>query len=722
MSQKKLPPTKIPPRVPPTNLTGGQGSSSTIVTTLPPLILPSKSSVSNPSLISGSKNQTRPQPIPITNPKFNNLPTPVSFNCPTRPSGNAYQATSGGSSSSISSSGSSSNLPNKKIPSISSISSKPPTIFTTPSTATIFSTPSIKPIPPKKTQSAIQSVNQSTSKTSTSKTSTSRTGSQSTSQSASQTIQPPKSKIKQPTPKGRFSALDFVLEGELGKGAYGTVYLAETPNKEASSPANIKIAVKILSTDTNMGIFSIPEIDIMSRLVHPNLMPSFGLAVVNYEVKQSKPTRGRKSKASNSSLSPDQIAIKMPLAHSDLEKYLGCNRLGFSEKIKLMHDCALGLQFLHANSILNLDLKPENILIFIDQNGKSYARLTDFGLSIFSNRKGERVFDRELITITYRPPEAILEPNKYSVKSDIWSLGLVFLNILINDCTIFSDPDIVYQEILAKFESRYRKRTIENYLAPISASVAEKKVLVDLIYDMLSLNEVNRPGMNEVLGNSIFSSIPKSTIIPHLNQPQITKHNRDSLLFYRGVDAIFEASRIVKVKVETTFLAADIFQRSIPNISQETGNHESDLNNVMLASLTSFWIALKMIEDVDISAPQIVELSGKSFQVSDVIQMEQGIVSNFQGRIYRPYLYTRTCCIQGLLDGFEMLRKYKTYPNINTTEWSNRYGSAKGPEKMFGIDENDKFDVFYAQTTYFKEKSLHPGDYVKELYGRERGV
>ncbi|KAG6590016.1 Mitogen-activated protein kinase kinase 2, partial [Cucurbita argyrosperma subsp. sororia] len=81
-----------------------------------------------------------------------------------------------------------------------------------------------------------------------------------------------------------------------------------------------------------------------------------------------------------------------------------------------------GLSYLHhERHIIHRDLKPSNLLI----NHRGEVKITDFGVSaIMASTYGEA--NTFVGTYNYMSPERIIG-EKYDNKSDIWSLGLIFL-------------------------------------------------------------------------------------------------------------------------------------------------------------------------------------------------------------------------------------------------------------------------------------------------------
>jgi hypothetical protein len=90
------------------------------------------------------------------------------------------------------------------------------------------------------------------------------------------------------------------------------------------------------------------------------------------------------------------------------------------------------LQILHALSaahdaeLVHGGIKPENIVI----DGAGNAKLTDFGMSSVVERDSSNQVYVGVGTVAYMSPEQFRDPNAASVVSDIYSLGIMFYEML----------------------------------------------------------------------------------------------------------------------------------------------------------------------------------------------------------------------------------------------------------------------------------------------------
>ncbi|KAI0838812.1 kinase-like protein [Hypoxylon sp. FL0890] len=79
------------------------------------------------------------------------------------------------------------------------------------------------------------------------------------------------------------------------------------------------------------------------------------------------------------------------------------------------------------------DIKAENILVFRSQNGKANLVLSDFGLgSVHHDISKSNIPNKEVsATPCFRPPECDMKDGRISRAFDVWTLGCLFLDLLI---------------------------------------------------------------------------------------------------------------------------------------------------------------------------------------------------------------------------------------------------------------------------------------------------
>jgi len=91
-----------------------------------------------------------------------------------------------------------------------------------------------------------------------------------------------------------------------------------------------------------------------------------------------------------------------------------------------MLDSSLGIAHLHDNCIVHRDIAARNMLL---KGGR--IKVTDFGMSREKESKGEsaRHTQNSVGPLKFMAPESLSE-QVYSYKSDVWSTGILFWEIL----------------------------------------------------------------------------------------------------------------------------------------------------------------------------------------------------------------------------------------------------------------------------------------------------
>ncbi|XP_034551812.1 mitogen-activated protein kinase kinase kinase NPK1-like [Notolabrus celidotus] len=98
-------------------------------------------------------------------------------------------------------------------------------------------------------------------------------------------------------------------------------------------------------------------------------------------------------------------------------------------------DLSMAVEYIHSQSIIHQDIKPANVMV---HHPSKKAVLTDWGLAYIRDtvmlRKGSR-FTTEAVgptggTYLYMAPECLLNFEEASWQTDMWSLGVTFLELL----------------------------------------------------------------------------------------------------------------------------------------------------------------------------------------------------------------------------------------------------------------------------------------------------
>ena len=119
----------------------------------------------------------------------------------------------------------------------------------------------------------------------------------------------------------------------------------------------------------------------------------------------------------------------MEAAKENLREYLERNKdhLSTDRQMAICSGMAEGLSFLHARAepIVHRDLKPENVLVWEDGT----VKIADFGQSKLLDHPQNYMRTTQPGTVAYMPPEALRKNPRYTSKLDVFSLGVVMLEV-----------------------------------------------------------------------------------------------------------------------------------------------------------------------------------------------------------------------------------------------------------------------------------------------------
>jgi tRNA A-37 threonylcarbamoyl transferase component Bud32 len=242
---------------------------------------------------------------------------------------------------------------------------------------------------------------------------------------------------------GRFPQLE-ILE-LIGQGGMGAVYKARQPGLDRF------VAVKILppqiGRDPAFAERFAREARALARLSHPHIVAvyDFGLAGELYYFLMEY---------------VDGVNLRQLLRERKLQP---------PEALKIVPQICEALQFAHDEGIVHRDIKPENILL--DKKGR--VKIADFGLAKLLGRTGTDYLltgsQQVMGTLHYMAPEQMGRPLEVDHRADIFSLGVVFYEMLTGELPVgrFEPPsrrvqvdvrldEIVLRALENKPEQRYQ--------------------------------------------------------------------------------------------------------------------------------------------------------------------------------------------------------------------------------------------------------------------------
>ena len=325
------------------------------------------------------------------------------------------------------------------------------------------------------------------------------------------------------------SDLEFPIDNVLGMGAFGKVVLATV--KETGE----KVAIKKVFQDRR---YKNRELPIMQELHHPNIV----------ELKSYFCTKAEKCNEDEFFL--NCIMEYVPETLSDLITENIKNHKKF-DKITLkiyVYQMLKCIGYLHSLGICHRDIKPENILIDPSDNT---LKLCDFGCAKHLVKTESNI--AYICSRFYRPPELVIGATKYTTQVDVWSMGCVIAELVL-DRPIFpgksaSDQLMVIINILGTPTSEearvmnYRFRGVSRLpkikAKPWSEVFKDKiddELFIDLVSKLLVYEPLKRLSPYEALCHPFFDELKNGDI-------QIPKH----LFEFKQCEIDFDKENIDKL-------------------------------------------------------------------------------------------------------------------------------------------------------------------------------
>src|SRR5438128_11619897 len=204
----------------------------------------------------------------------------------------------------------------------------------------------------------------------------------------------------------------------LGQGGMGAVYKARQPKLDRL------IAVKILppevARDPAFAERFMREARLLARLNHPNIVAIYDFGEVD-----------------------GLFYFSMEFVDgNNVRQLLESNELPATLALKIVPQVCDALQYAHEEAIMHRDIKPENILL--DRKGR--VKIADFGLAkiLGTNPEAARLTAEGQIMGTphYMAPEQLERPLAVDHRADIYSLGVVFYEMLTGELPLgrFAPP------------------------------------------------------------------------------------------------------------------------------------------------------------------------------------------------------------------------------------------------------------------------------------------
>jgi len=320
---------------------------------------------------------------------------------------------------------------------------------------------------------------------------------------------------------------DYSIIKTLGKGAFGTTFLAVSKDQQG---VDKKYVVKVIDQLKLSNDDFIQELNALNEISNVNECKQKGvhdrsvLCLVESFVQDG-------SYVIVTNYLENVITLRSYLRNFKEYKYL----VNIDHVIFIMTRLINQLLQLHNNNIVHGDIKPENIVLQLDNDNKYVNNIMfiDYGLSCITEQCNIGG------TLLYMAPELLplIGNNKTTIskqllkKTDIWSLGVVFYELLHNnlpypfydDLSSFEKVQLSTGEkhnyifndniLILKLNSMYKKYKSFKSMYPVRDEYYD--ILNEIVDKMLIVDPKNRVGTRQIatminkLNFKLFTNIIK---------------------------------------------------------------------------------------------------------------------------------------------------------------------------------------------------------------------
>jgi serine/threonine protein kinase/formylglycine-generating enzyme required for sulfatase activity len=194
----------------------------------------------------------------------------------------------------------------------------------------------------------------------------------------------------------------FPILKQLGMGSYGIVYLA-TDTHVGQREVALKVPRPERFQNEQQRRQFVLDAELAALLKHPGIVTIYGIETDGDRV----------------------LIIQEYLSGGDLRQRLKAGPIKYEQAVAWLIPVAEAVAFAHQKNVFHRDLKPANILL----DERNQPRVADFGLALHESEQQHR---REYAgTLPYMSPEQVrCETNRLDGRSDTWSLGIIFYELL----------------------------------------------------------------------------------------------------------------------------------------------------------------------------------------------------------------------------------------------------------------------------------------------------
>ncbi|CAI4221337.1 unnamed protein product [Auanema sp. JU1783] len=200
---------------------------------------------------------------------------------------------------------------------------------------------------------------------------------------------------------GFFNLKDFQIGRPLGKGKFGSVYVARSP-LFGNHLVAVKVLFKSQLVSSKVEHQLCREIDIQTHLRHPNVLR---LHTYFWDSKKV------------------YLVLEYAVNGEMYKSLQNKGRFDEESSAAYMYQIADALAYCHEKNVIHRDIKPENLLL----GALGELKIADFGWSVHAGSNKRQTMCG---TMDYLPPEMVVG-EEHNAMVDIWSIGVLCYEFLV---------------------------------------------------------------------------------------------------------------------------------------------------------------------------------------------------------------------------------------------------------------------------------------------------
>ncbi len=268
----------------------------------------------------------------------------------------------------------------------------------------------------------------------------------------------PPPQLKQTSYDGVLLKDRYLIEGELGRGGIGVVYLARDTRL-----MNRRVVVKVLLEDSSNSLHNPwfkkkfeQEIEALVRLDHPGIVGVLDAGTM-----------------------PDgkEFFVMQYVEGGPLRKLVN-GQMQFAQVARIVRQIGQALSAAHDKGIVHRDLKPENIMVQQVNGDEELIKLIDFGIASVKDSQVATSAEKTKVAgaLPYMAPEQLR--GQPDASSDIWALGAMAYEMLTGRLPFYAETLVQLYE-LQKHGVQATPRSLRQDISPTVESILLKAMAFD---------------------------------------------------------------------------------------------------------------------------------------------------------------------------------------------------------------------------------------------------